>query len=129
MKIDMNTIYKNTESVGLVLILLSVIPFVFVHDFGLVWRILFVIGVVLVGAHPLLAEDGSLKQSQESSGNELQVRRLHRQRVFGLFFLCLCVLLLFINEGFYFGYFISRPLWFIPFLIFAVVEVYTAFRL
>lgn len=129
MKINMNFAFKHTESAGLLLILASIIPFVFIHDFGLVWRILFLLGVVFVGVHRLLSEEGSLKQSLESSGNDLKVRRLHRQRVFGLFFLCMCVLLLFINEGFYFGCNIRRPLWFLPFLIFTVVEVYTAFRL
>ena len=70
--------------------------------------------------------DFSLSKNKEL---DLVVRRLYRQRVIAASILCISVVLLFLPNGFYFGYYIRHSLWFIPFLIFTIIEIYTTFRL
>lgn len=60
---------------------------------------------------------------------ELTHRRLYHQRVFGIIALILATALMFTPQGFYFGVWVGKMSWLVMFVIFAVIEVYTAFRI
>lgn len=57
------------------------------------------------------------------------LRRLYRQRTFGLVVALLSAVVMNMEPGFYLGYYMPRTTWLVLFLIFAVFEVYTAFRI
>lgn len=60
---------------------------------------------------------------------ELTLRRLYHQRVFGIIALILATALMFTPQGFYFGVWVGATSWLVLFVIFVVIEVYTAFRI
>jgi hypothetical protein len=60
---------------------------------------------------------------------ELTMRRLYHQRVFGVVALILATLMMWLPTGFYAGMYLGKTSWLIPFVFFAVVEVYTVFRI
>ena len=57
------------------------------------------------------------------------VKRLYRQRTFGVVVALLSALVMNMEPGFYLGYYFPRTTWLVLFLVFAVFEVYTAFRI
>ena len=61
----------------------------------------------------------------------ITVKRLLRQRSFAVFALLFSAMLMFMQPGWYLGnnLYLTRFAWFVPFLVFVIVEVYTAFRL
>lgn len=60
---------------------------------------------------------------------ELTMRRLYHQRVFGIVALVLSAVLMCLPQGFYFGMYVAPSSWLVLFVIFVVLEVYTAFRI
>ena len=113
---------------GSLLILTSAFLYVVIIRHPMWIAVMFTIGVLLLTLHRFVGPDSDLSRSNDKS-KSLTLRRLYRQRVFGVCILYLCVLLLFIHPGFYFGYYIVNSMWFLPFIIFTVVELYTAFRI
>lgn len=67
--------------------------------------------------------------------NEKQVKgsivlgRLYGQRTFGMVALLLTAVVMNLHEGFYLGMYLRPTAWLIPFVVFVVMEVYTAFRI
>ena len=61
----------------------------------------------------------------------ITVKRLLRQRSFAVFALLFSAMLMFMQPGWYLGnnFYLTRFAWFVPFLVFVIIEVYTAFRL
>ena len=57
------------------------------------------------------------------------VKRLYRQRTFGVVVALFSALVMNMEPGFYLGYYFPRTTWLVLFLVFAVFEVYTAFRI
>lgn len=74
---------------------------------------------------------GRLAVQQTIKAEGITVKRLLRQRTFAVFVLLFSAMLMFMEPGWYFGYnfYLTKFAWFIPFLIFVIIEVYTAFRL
>ena len=74
---------------------------------------------------------GRLAVQQTIKAESLTVKRLLRQRTFAVFALLFSAMLMFMEPGWYFGYnfYLTKFAWFIPFLVFVIIEVYTAFRL
>ena len=59
----------------------------------------------------------------------LTLRRLYHQRVYGIIALAVAAALMLTPADFYFGLWVGRSSWMLPFVFFVVVEVYTAFRI
>lgn len=64
-----------------------------------------------------------------TDSRELTMRRLYHQRVFGIVALILATVMMWLPVGFYAGMYLGKTSWLIPFVFFAVVEVYTVFRI
>lgn len=74
---------------------------------------------------------GRLSVQQNMKCNTISLKRLYRQRTFAVFALILSATLMFVKPGYYFGYnlYITNFSWFVLFAVFAIIEVYTAFRI
>lgn len=81
--------------------------------------------VFAVGA--LLFAIGRFASSPNVEG--LTLRRLYAQRSFGTIILLVSAALMFVKPGFYYGMYVDKQIWLMPFIIFAVFEVYTTFRI
>lgn len=121
-------ILQYIHNVGLLIVLICSFMILVLLQDSIHYNILFSIGVFMVVAGRFIGSktDFSLSKNKEL---DIVVRRLYRQRVIAACILCMSVVLLFLPNGFYFGYYIRRSLWFIPFLIFTIIEIYTTFRL
>ena len=90
---------------------------------------LFAAGVVLFAIGRLAGAQGDAARSQDYNLS-LTVRRLYRQRMTGVFVLMLSAILINLHQGFYaFGVYLRPSVWLIPFVVFVIIEVYTAFRI
>lgn len=65
----------------------------------------------------------------KASSSDIVLRRLYRQRIFGNVMLLLSAIVMNMPPGFYLGLFVGRSSWLLLFIVFAVFEVYTAFRI
>ncbi len=59
----------------------------------------------------------------------LTLSRLYGQRALGVVAVLLSAVLMNLQGGFYFGMYVRQSVWLIPFVVFVVIELYTAFRL
>lgn len=59
----------------------------------------------------------------------ITVRRLYRQRTLGTAVLLFAGIVMNLPQGFYLGMYLTRSVWIIPFTVFVILEVYTAFRI
>lgn len=57
------------------------------------------------------------------------VRRLLTQQKIGALILLLSAVAMIATPTWFMGYFLTRSTWFIPFLVFVIIEVYTTFRM
>lgn len=90
---------------------------------------LFAAGVVLFAIGRLAGRQGDAARAQDHSLS-LTIRRLYRQRMTGVFVLMLSALLINMHAGFVaFGIYLRPSVWLVPFVVFVVIEVYTAFRI
>ncbi|MCR5313069.1 MAG: hypothetical protein K6E54_05380 [Bacteroidaceae bacterium] len=74
---------------------------------------------------------GRLAVQQQMKEDSITLKRLYRQRAFAVFVLLACAALMFAKNGFYFGYnvYITNSSWLLLFIVFVIIEVYTAFRI
>lgn len=74
---------------------------------------------------------GRMMVQRTIKSDSLTVKRLLRQRTFAVFALLFSAALMFARPGYYFGYnlYLQASSWLVPFIVFVVIEVYTAFRL
>lgn len=74
---------------------------------------------------------GRMMVQHEMKSDNVTVKRLLRQRTFAVFALLFSAVLMFAHPGYYFGYnvYLQASSWLVPFIVFVVIEVYTAFRL
>ena len=66
--------------------------------------------------------------SQNDSDN-LSVRRLQTQQKVGALILLISAVAMIATPTWFMGYYLTRSTWFIPFLVFVIIEVYTTFRM
>ncbi len=59
----------------------------------------------------------------------ITIKRLYRQRTLGTAMLLFASITMNLPQGFYFGIYLTRSVWVIPFTVFVILEVYTAFRI
>ncbi len=109
------------EAVGLTVVVIS--------SFAWILHLQWIVYVYFVGT--LLFAIGRLAVQQKIKNDSITVKRLLRQRTFAVFVLLFSAMLMFTEPGWYFGYnlYITSFSWFVPFLVFVVIEVYTTFRL
>lgn len=70
---------------------------------------------------------GRFNEKQEKGS--IVLARLYGQRTFGVIALLITAVLMNLKGGFYFGMYLRPSAWLITFVIFVVIEVYTAFRI
>ena len=113
---------------GLSLLVLSACLFIIV-GIEMTWvKILFTLSVILLSIGRFIGKESEFHLSNDTNLS-LTLRRLYRQRVFSVVILYISVAILFMHPGFYFGIYLYPSNWFMPFLIFTIVEVYTVFRI
>lgn len=88
----------------------------------------FAAGAVLFAAGRMLGKEGDYAKSYDSSLTPT-LRHLYRQRMGGELMAVLAAVLMNLNAGFYWGYYLRPSVWLIPFVVFVVLELYTAFRI
>jgi len=74
---------------------------------------------------------GRLMIQRTIKADNITAKRLLRQRTFAVFVLLFSSILMFMQPGWYFGYnfYLTKSAWLVPFVVFVIIEVYTAFRL
>ena len=91
-------------------------------------------GAVVFAIGRIFGENGDYALSMDKS-KDFQLRRVYRQRLFGVIILLLAAILINTPNGFYSFFGLTSPvfyrssLWLMPFSIFVVFELYTAFRI
>ena len=124
----MGKLLSFIHNIGLVIVLVSSFIILVLLKYSILSSLLFSIGVVMLTIGRFIGSRSDYCLSQNNQLNTA-VRRLYRQRVIAVCLLYLSIFLLFLPEGFYWGYYIRRSLWFIPLLVFTIIEIYTIFRL
>ena len=73
------------------------------------------------------------RMMQNTETDNLTLRRLYRQRHMGIIILLITAAVMFLHPGFYnvMGYnvHVAKSTWLITFIVFCIIEVYTAFRI
>ena len=67
--------------------------------------------------------------NEKQAKGSIVLGRLYGQRTFGMVALLLTAVVMNLHEGFYLGVYLRPTAWLIPFVVFVVLEVYTAFRI
>ena len=124
----MKQFFRLTGYIGPLLLVASALLFIILNSYALWIRILFALGVVILTINRFFGEESDWHQSKRSD-QSLTLRRLYRQRCVGVIILYLSVVLLFLPEGFYYGIYLRRISWLLPFIVFTVIELYSAFRI
>ena len=124
----MRTFFFFFGYIGPVLLVVAALLFIILNSYALWIRVLFALGVVLLTINRFFGDESDWRQSKRSD-KPLTLRRLYRQRCVGVVVLYLSVVLLFLPEGFYYGVYLRRISWLLPFIVFTVIELYSAFRI
>ena len=90
--------------------------------------ILFAVGAALFIIGRMAGNEGDGQKAPDRSLTPV-VRHLHRQRILSYVLLTLAAVCIHLPAGFYFGIYMRRSMWLVPFIAFVIIEVYTAFRL
>ena len=113
---------------GPIVILISAILYIVFPSYNLPIGILFTLGVIMLTLNRFIGTESDFSRSKDKTKN-LTLRRLYRQRCVGVLVLYISCVILFMHEGFYYGVYFRRINWLIPFIVFTVIELYTAFRI
>lgn len=113
------------ELLGEVLVVAGAAAWMFVSEIAQ-WG--FAVGVVLL-AIGRLGQTPFYQKYSERDPKELTLKRLYHQRVFGIVALILSATFMFLPTGFYYGLYLGRTSWLVPFVLFTVIEIYTVFRI
>ena len=111
--------------VGETLVVLGAAMWIFVPT---VAAVVLAVGTVLFIVSRMAGSDGDGKKMGDPSLT-ITVRHLYRQRILSYVLLTLAAVFLFLPAGFYFGIYMRESMWLVPFIAFAIIEIYTAFRL
>ena len=109
------------EIVGLIVIVISSLAWV-LH---LEWvPIVYTLGTIVFAI-------GRMAVQRTIPSCNLTVNRLKRQRTFAVFVILFSAMLMSMEPGWYLGYnfYLTKSAWLVPFIVFVIIEVYTAFRL
>ena len=112
-------------SIGEVLVLLGAVLWLPHPTWG---SPLLTVGTVLFAVGRLLGKQGDWAQAANPSLS-ITTRRLFRQRMIGIVFLLLATVTINHRGGFFLGIFLRPATWLLPFIIFVLLELYTACRL
>lgn len=89
----------------------------------------FALGAGLFAIGRIAGENGDAAKSNDES-LVFNLRRLYRQRMIGAIMTILAAILMNLKPGFLaFGIYLQKTTWLIPFIVFVVIETYTAFRI
>ena len=122
---DKEKLLGKAELLGLALVLIA----------SAVWMMEHFWASVMMAAGTVILSIGRFFQTPfyakylPTDSRELTLRRLYHQRVFGIMALVVSAALMFTPQGFYFGLYVAPSSWLITFVVFVVIEVYTAFRI
>lgn len=89
---------------------------------------IFAAGTLLFAFGRLSGQNSDIEQVRQHTDNYV-LRRLYRQRIAALIILAIAAVLINLPAGFYWGFYLRRSFWLLPFIIFVVFEAYTAFRI
>ena len=90
---------------------------------------LYAAGAAMLAVGRLAAKNGDGAKAADRRLS-VRLRRLYRQRVVGAVLLLMSAVLINVNAGFIvFGMYLRPSVWLIPFTVFVIIEVYTAFRI
>jgi len=122
---DKEKLLGKLELVGLSLVLIASVVWVMQHFIA---SVIMAVGTIVLAVGRFFQTPFYAKYLPTDS-RELTLRRLYHQRVFGILALVVSAALMFTPQGFYFGMYVAPSSWLITFVIFVVIEVYTAFRI
>ena len=125
---DKDIIYRICGYAGLSLIVTGAFSYAALLSHPVWTVVFFCLGVVLETIHRFCGEESDYARSRDTE-RVIGERRLYRQRWIAVLLLYLSAAIMILPKGFYFGFYNNHSLWFVPFLIFTVVEVYCIFRL
>lgn len=126
-KMNKEKILGYVESAGLLQVVIAAAIWI-LPDLRTVAQGWMAVAAVMLLLGRFLQEPFYLKYS-ERDPKVLTLRRLYHQRVFGIIALILAAAMMFVPQGFYYGMYVGKSSWLILFVIFVVIEVYTAFRI
>lgn len=89
---------------------------------------LFAAGAVFHVAARTAGPTGDWRGSADPRSS-LALRRLHGMHVIGSMALVASAACMWLGGGFHLGMYITRAFWLVPFTVFVVIELYTAFRI
>mgnify|MGYP007069845168 CR=1 FL=1 len=124
----MKPILKIMGYAGPLVLLASVLMFIILRSYPLWTIIMFTLGVVMLTLNRFIGNESDFGRSRDRR-MPMNIRRLYRQRCVGTIVLFLSVAILFMHEGFYYGVYMRKATWLLPFIVFCVIEFYAAFRL
>ena len=110
-------IYSNIACVGEVLVIIGAMVWVTGTD----------VANYVYAAGTTIFAIGRLNEEKENGS--VVLARLYGQRTFGVVALLFSALVMNLREGFYVGVYLRPTAWLIPFVVFVVIELYTAFRI
>lgn len=112
---------------GPILIVVSTLFFIII-GYPLWACLMFTVGVLMLTLNRFIGNESDFGRSRNRRMS-MSVRRLYRQRCVGTVVLFLSVAILLMHEGFYYGIYLRKINWLLPFIIFVIIELYSAFRL
>lgn len=110
-------IYAGLANLGEVLVIVGAV----------IWITGTVMANIIFAAGATIFAIGRLNEKKEEGG--VVLGRLYGQRTFGIVVLLLAAVVMNLHEGFYLGIYLRPSAWLLPFFVFVVIEVYTAFRI
>jgi hypothetical protein len=110
-------IYNYISCVGEVLVIIG----------AMIWVTRTPIANYVFAAGATVFAIGRLNEKKEEGS--IVLARLYGQRTFGIVALLFAAVVMNLHEGFYLGMYLRPTAWLIPFVVFVVAEVYTAFRI
>ncbi len=94
---------------------------------AVLWMTGTLVANVLFAAGATLFAIGRINEKRVKGS--ITLSRLYGQRALGIVALLLSAVAMNMQGGFYFGVYVRPSVWLIPFVVFVVIELYTAFRL
>ena len=117
MPMEKNKIFNIIACVGEVLVIVG----------AMVWITGSGVANYLYAAGAAIFSIGRL--SEKSEKGSIVLARLYGQRTLGVIVLLLSAVVMNLRPGFYLGMYLRSTAWLIPFVVFVVIELYTAFRI
>lgn len=114
---DKTKLFSTVACIGEVLVIVG----------AMAWISGTVIANIVFAAGATIFAIGRINEKQAKGS--IVLGRLYGQRTFGMVALLLTAVVMNLHEGFYLGVYLRPTAWLIPFVVFVVLEIYTAFRI